>query len=260
MKKVRKYGDGPYRVAVVHGGPGALGGLAPLAREIARYRGVLEPIQTGDSVNGQVEELQEVLNSNAEVPAILVGFSWGALLSVITAARYPELVVKLVLVGSAVFEPQYAEGITAERLKRLSEQDRITVLELSQNLETGAQEKVSRIFRLFLETDAYEPLPHYENTNSGFDYHIYRQVWSEAEKMRTGGELLKLASGIRCSVVAIHGNHDPHPAEGVREPLSRVLNDFKFVLLEKCGHDPTIEKYARDRFYAILKDEITGSV
>ena len=27
---------------------------------------------------------------------------------------------------------------------------------------------------------------------------------------------------IKCPVVAIHGDYDPHLAEGVREPLSRV--------------------------------------
>lgn len=56
--------------------------------------------------------------------------------------------------------------------------------------------------------------------------------------------------------MAIHGDYDPHPAEGVRRPLSRVLDDFEFVLLESCGHRPWIERAARDWFYDILRQEL----
>ena len=74
--------------------------------------------------------------------------------------------------------------------------------------------------------------------------------------MRDRIELLALGKEITCPVVAIHGDYDPHPVAGVREPLSRVLRDFTFIILEKCGHEPWIEKYARDEFYEILRREI----
>jgi pimeloyl-ACP methyl ester carboxylesterase len=68
--------------------------------------------------------------------------------------------------------------------------------------------------------------------------------------------LLELAQLVKSPVVAIHGDHDPHPAEGVREPLSQNVNDFRFILLEECGHTPWIESNARDKFYVILKSLI----
>lgn len=256
MENPRKYGRSPHKVAVLHGGPGAAGGMASVAREISRYAGVLEPIQTKDSVNGQVEELREILTYNTELPVILVGFSWGAWLSILTAARYPELAKKLILVGAGPFEQKYAERLTAERINRLNEEDRIKALELAEDLETDAEDKLVRLFNLFHGVDEYEALPAAGESESGFDIHIYRRVWPEAEKMRVGGELLRLAGDIRCPVVAVHGDYDTHPWEGVREPLSRCLKDFRFILLEKCGHDPSIERYARDRFYAILQREI----
>ena len=67
---------------------------------------------------------------------------------------------------------------------------------------------------------------------------------------------MALGELIRCPVLAIHGDHDPHPAEGVQETLSRVIRDFRFVLLEKCGHRPWIEKQAKHKFYQILREEI----
>ncbi|MFH1652023.1 MAG: alpha/beta hydrolase, partial [Chloroflexota bacterium] len=54
----------------------------------------------------------------------------------------------------------------------------------------------------------------------------------------------------------IHGDADPHSAEGVKVPLSRVLPDFRFILLERCGHEPWIERAARDTFYKILRSEV----
>ena len=65
--------------------------------------------------------------------------------------------------------------------------------------------------------------------------------------------LFKTAYGF---IIAIHGDHDPQPAEGVQRPLSRIIKDFRFILLEKCGHKPWVERSARDRFYTILKSEI----
>ena len=67
---------------------------------------------------------------------------------------------------------------------------------------------------------------------------------------------MKASRQVTCPVVAIHGDYDPRLAEGVREPLVRVLNDFRFILLEKCGHEPWVEKFARDEFYDILKNEL----
>lgn len=45
-EKLRTYGQAPFKGAVLHGGPGAPGEMAPVAKELARFCGVLEPLQT----------------------------------------------------------------------------------------------------------------------------------------------------------------------------------------------------------------------
>ena len=67
---------------------------------------------------------------------------------------------------------------------------------------------------------------------------------------------LALGKHITCPVVAIHGDYDTHPAEGVKKPLSTALKDFRFILLENCGHKPWMERKARDTFYKILREEL----
>ncbi|MFA6333645.1 MAG: alpha/beta hydrolase, partial [Methanoregula sp.] len=83
-------------------------------------------------------------------------------------------------------------------------------------------------------------------------YDVFRGVWDEACDLREKAILLQMGKAIKCPVVAIHGDWDPHPAEGVNDPLAKVLPDFQFVLLEKCGHRPWIERTASDAFYKTL--------
>ena len=97
MTNLRKHGKEPFRIAVIHGGPCAPGEMAPVARELSADWGVLEPLQTAASVEGQIEELHGVLNDNADLPVVLVGFSWGAWLGFMLAALYPAFVRKLIL-------------------------------------------------------------------------------------------------------------------------------------------------------------------
>lgn len=73
---------------------------------------------------------------------------------------------------------------------------------------------------------------------------------------RRSGALLGLAQQILCPVVALHGDCDPHPAEGVEKPLSNVLREFRFILLKHCGHTPWIERQACEEFYAALIAEL----
>ncbi len=67
---------------------------------------------------------------------------------------------------------------------------------------------------------------------------------------------MRLGSRIRCPVVAVHGDYDPNPPEGVREPLSWVVEDFRFVLLKNCGHLPWIESEAKEPFFKLLREEL----
>lgn len=122
MENYRLYGSAPYTVAVVHGGPGVAGEMAPVARELARDRGIVEPLQTATSLEGQVEELRMTLASYTAPPVVLMGFSWGAWLSFIVAARYPALVRKLLLVASGPFDERYIAQLHKTRLQRLPTQ------------------------------------------------------------------------------------------------------------------------------------------
>ena len=259
MENPRTYGEAPYRIAVVHGGPGAAGEMAPAARELACTGGVIEPLQTATSVQGQVDELASMLEKFGTVPLTLVGFSWGAWLSVLVTAQYPELVAKVILISSGSFEEKYAARVQYTRLKRFSEKEKAEVDSLLEAMGNPAVTNRNEIFARFgalcSKVDSFDPIDA-SPERIDFRENIYRSVWKEADALRKNGALLDAAKKLSCPVVAIHGDFDPHPAEGVRAPLSAALKDFRFILLKKCGHKPWIERQAREEFYRTLREEV----
>src|SRR5881397_3652262 len=108
--KVRKYGISGPQVVVLHGGPGAPGYMAPVARGLADSFRVFEPLQRGSgpeplTVARHVADLHDLLErrcGNAR-PA-LVGHSWGAMLALAYAAEHPGRAASLVLIGCGTFD------------------------------------------------------------------------------------------------------------------------------------------------------------
>jgi pimeloyl-ACP methyl ester carboxylesterase len=257
MNNLRKYGHKPFNIAVIHGGPGAPGEMAAVARGLSPDMGVLEPLQTANSIQGQVEELKNILEKYGNPPLIVIGFSWGAWLSYILTARYPLLVKKLILIGSGPFEEKYTAKIMETRLNHLNADEREEALTLLVVLNSGdlKGKGFARFGELMNKADSCDPLP-YDSEILPCNPDIYQKVWTEAGKMRSSEELLQLGKKIPCPVVAIHGDYDPHPVAGVQVPLTRVLKDFRFIILERCGHHPWLERQAKGNFYNALRREI----
>ncbi len=259
MKNYRMWGKPPYKVAVIHGGPGAPGSVAPLARELSKDIGVLEPLQTKDSIDGQIEELADVLKKSADIPVVLIGHSWGATLSYMTTARYPALVKKLILVGTPPLEFKDRPDMTPVWLSRLTEEERVEFAALEHFVWDGAKEDKSasmgKLFRLIAKGDSYDMVP---SKDEVLEYQVDMNVsiFRDLDKLGKKVDMIDLVKQVTCPVVAIHGDHDPRPAAAIEKWLSAIIKNFKFVLLEKCGHYPWLEKYARDDFFKVLRREI----
>ncbi len=252
----RLYGRPPYSIALLHGGPGAPGTLAPVARELSTLHGVLEPLQSVDTIAGQVAELHACLQAHAALPVTLTGHSWGAWLAILYVVAHPDRVRKLILVGSGPFTPESAAEIMPTRLSRLSPADRAEADTLFARLAGSADPAtMHRLGEIMAQTDHYDPLPADDTDALPFQPDVHAKVWAEAKELRESGELLRLAAQVGCPVVAIHGDYDPHPAEGVRAPLAGLLHDFRFILLPHCGHEPWREREAKEEFYRVLREE-----
>ena len=258
---VRKYGKAPYRIVLVHGGPGALGELKPVALELSRWYGTVESFQSKNTIDEQVEELKYQIESESDLPVILIGWSWGSWLSYIFTAKYPSLIKKLILISSGPFKASYVPEIKKRRLSHLTYKERKRIDELEQlfnqhNLinkdvlfkEYGSLCKKADTFSSNEEESLVDKISPQMN--------IYNGVWPEAAKLRKTGELIMLGCKIDCEVVAMQGVYDSHPSDGVKIPLARILKNFRFIEISKCGHYPWYEKYAKKQFYELLKNEL----
>ena len=258
----RTYGQSPFISVAVHGGPGAPGSASSLAKGLSAFGGSLEPLQSAASVNEQVEELASQIHSYTKEPITIFGHSWGAWLTYLLAYSHPELVRKAILVASGAFDALYVPQMDQRRLSRLSNEDaaeyRKIVSALQGRTERVSDALLSRLGQLAGKADDYclDPIPDNEDEPVRIDGVQFESIWSEASSLRESGYFMKIAQSITIPVRVIHGAEDPTPVEGVVTPLRANLKNLKWYVLEKCGHQPWKERYARAQFWEIVKAEL----
>ena len=212
--------------------------------------GVIEALQSKYSIAGLVEELYNQTRENSSDKVTLIGHSWGAWLVALFADKYPELVEHIILVGSGPLEDKYVSEIGARRFQNLSEEDGVIFQRLIDNQATD--EDMEKIPNIFEKSDNYCLENREEHKADKTDSEMHNKVWSEAAKLRTNGKLLTSFKNIKSKIYLIQGQVDPHPVKGVTIPLQENGIPCETYVLEKCGHSPFMEKYAKDEFYKVL--------
>lgn len=257
---VRKHGKEPYRIVALHGGPGAAGSAFGLARMISERYGVLEPMQTKSSIAELEEELLAQMEENCSGKVILVGHSWGAWLAGLFAERYPDKVEKIILVGCGPLDDRYVAQIGVRRKENMSPEEAKEFDDILSKLESGSGENdayLQRLGEICDRADGYQEEASLRD-KTDVDGALYEKVWKEAAGLRMSGKLLERFGKISCPIVLIQGIVDPHPADGVIQPLKEKNVHIKSYVLEKCGHNPWREKYARNKFAEVLYSELDG--
>lgn len=166
-------------------------------------------------------------------------------------AYYPQNVEALVLIGTPPFEDKYVPSIMGRRVANLSGNEAIRLKEL---LKSEAEISITEIEELFYKCDNCSPLPNdiVNQHITTVDYKMNQLVWEEAAKMRTNGELYTLISQIKCPLYLIHGECDPHPFEGVVNPLKFNGITYSEYVLPRCGHSPFYDQEWSTKFYSII--------
>lgn len=259
----RTYGNTPYNIVLVHGGPGAVGEMAAVAMKLASDFGVVESLHRALTIHDQIGELLHVINKETTPPVYLIGFSWGAWLSILFTAEYSYLVKKLILIGCGPLEAKYAREIYNTRVNRLDPTDQKKFKTLLDSLVHQHIKEVSSAFdelsHLIEKTDSYDPV---FSSVDKTDIHteVFTSIWKEAEIFRKEGVLLGNLKQINIPIHGIHGDYDPHPAAGIINPLKQFKKDFQYEILKHCGHTPWIERQAQARFYEILQQNISDKM
>ncbi len=257
MLFVREHGTNSPLLITLHGGPGAPGGMLPVARRLAERCYVLEPFQRASggaplTVARHIEDLHELICSRAvDSPPVLLGSSWGAMLALAYAAEHPLSTGPLILVGCGTFDL----NARARMQRVISER---TSAEIRRRLEcvkqlTDADERLAAFADALAPMYSYDPLP---SSVSGerVDGKAHQETWDDMIRLQMEGVYPAAFAKIRVPVLMVHGDYDPHPGRLIRDSLLPHMPQLEYRELERCGHYPWQERHAADVFFALIYD------
>ena len=242
---------GGQTIVAVHGGPGAAGELAPLAESLSKTFYVFEPFQRRSSlaiklsVDDHIQDLHDLIDSLESKP-VLMGFSWGAMLSVAYAAEYPESIAAIVLIGCGTFDKATRDTLNKNLDQRLSPEQKKLMEKWPETDEAFA-----RMGREIMSAYSYElnatAIPEIEADVKGFS-----ETWADMVRLQEEGKYPGSFSAIRRPVVLIQGDSDPHPGKAIRDSLLPHIPHLEYEELRRCGHYPWLERYAKENFLSFV--------
>lgn len=258
MIRVREYGAaGPWVVAV-HGGPGAMGSMAAVARGLADRFRVLEPWQRRSggeplTVARHVADLHEVVQAyGADQRPAIVGHSWGAMLALAYAAAHPDWAGPLVLIGCGTFDPAARARMNETREARMDG----TMLARLAQIEAEVPDPDNRLYalgRLMMAVDSYA-LASSKTGLEECDAAANRETWDDMLRLQAAGVYPAAFAAIQVPVLMVHGAHDPHPGRMIRASLARYLPQLEYHQWAQCGHYPWLERAVGAEFFAVVGD------
>jgi len=254
----RRIGSGP-PVIVLHGGPGAhhdylLPGFDALARghELIYYDqrgGGRSPVGREDPVGWQehVADLEALREHWGLSRMTLAGYSWGGLLAMLYAARYPGRVERLALVSPAPtwraardeYERRFQARTMAPDLQAARQALRASGLR-----ERDPAAHAARIFELAVAGYFHDPARAVQLTPFRVTERTRAEVWESLGDFDLRPELRRL----ELPALVLHGDDDPIPWAAARETAECLHGAFHLV--KDCGHVPYVEAF--DEFVAVV--------
>jgi proline iminopeptidase len=264
---VRMVGQGNPLI-VIHGGPGLnhsylwphLQGLANHhllvfidQRACGNSMAVRDSAQM--SLNLLVEDVEAIRKILGLGKVSILAHSWGAILGVLYASRYPENIRSLILTNSVSLKAgEFDAEINGTLGKRISHEDSTERSRLlsSPEFKAGNIETITEVFKLSFRPSFFDkgyldslglilPADFVEKRKALFflsremsDYNFYND--------------LKL---VKCPVLIIHGEYDAIPID-VSHNIQRLVNNSKLVLIKDAGHFPFVEQ--KKKFISVIDD------
>jgi proline iminopeptidase len=260
-----RYGQaGAPRLLVLHGGPGADHCyLLPQMLHLGEKYDLLFYDQRGGGRSKSdaripitwkthVEDLAAVIEEQGFDPLSIVGYSWGAMLSLlytIEQRENPHLkpASRLALINPAPltseyrrqFEAEFARRQQAPEIQRLRDE-----LAASGLRERDPQAYRQRSFELGVAGYFSDPRNATDLTPFRVIGRVQQSVWESLGDFN----LIDSLSGIRIPSIIIHGRDDPIPLASSRQAASALGTSL--VVLDECGHVPYVEQ--PDKLFAAL--------
>jgi len=255
-------------VVIVHGGPG-LGhdylrdSFTQVSdqfqlifydqRGCGRSANVDQPLASPMDVH--VDDLQSLLQSLQKDKINLVGQSFGALIAIHYALKYPNQVKRLILLEPAAASHTYLAEFQNNIVQRLKKQDLETLAQIAQSdaFKTGQAEAVRDL--VLTRFKAY----YYDSTKTNLNDLKYldstRAVkFLQSQKLMTPYilkyDLYDTLKTIKTPTLIMRGDYDPIPLQGVIR-MHEAIPQSKLHIIKDCGHFAHLE--APEEYFGVLR-------
>ena len=250
----RSYGSGSHTLVLLHGGPGMnFMGVGPDLLPLARTHRLLmydqrgggrsdpDPQAKDQTVSTHVNDLETVRQYFGLETMTLIGHSWGSGLAAFYAAKHPERVERMILIGSmepTSFLSEQRDAVMAEKYPAQEEE----IDRLSQQLEL-AEDPLALCRAMF----AIRQRPYYHDptkmTQKLGDYcdvpadALARQEVIDEATWNSLGEydLRPLLTRLQMPVLVIEGAQTPLALDAHREWAASLAN-ARLWLINEVGH------------------------
>jgi len=235
-------------LVVVHGGPGEshdalrphLDALASEGRRVVYYYqrgGVRSPLAHGSAPGDwrcHVADLDAVRCHFAAGPIDVLGFSWGALLTVLYALEHREHVGRLVLVSPPPMHTGSSERISRDVETARARPEVRAVEDRARHAASDARDPVARARAQFVARVAavlVDPERAWDLTPVDARDDVARAVWNSLG----GYDLRPRLEGLRgIPILVVGGAQDPVTSSTIEETAGGV--GAQLTLLSHCGH------------------------
>ncbi|MGA7161664.1 MAG: alpha/beta fold hydrolase [Bacteroidota bacterium] len=256
-------------IVIVHGGPGMDHSyLLPQMGELAKNYKLIFYDQramgkssadfdtSAMTMNNFVEDLEGIRKAFGIEKMNLMGHSWGGLVSMFYAIKYPDHLQSLILVNTSPASSTLRDLSLAIISAKTVTEDSTAQAQLAQTegfkkRDPGTVAKYFRLlFRPFFHNKGYA-----DSLSLDFDSTYASKslmVWQLARDSTLHSyDLQSKLDTVRCPAIIISGADDI-VAPGTNEQIHEHIRGSQYILLPDCGHFPFIE--ASDIFFPTLRN------
>ncbi len=181
---------------------------------------------------------------------VLLGHSWGTVLALEYAVRYPQRVSRMILMNPAPASADDYKQLRKEWLEtRPDDTVRRKAIAASAAYQEGDPDAVTAYYRIhfkpaFARTEDYEKFMHRLTASfnkegilkaRAVEDQLMKDTWSKPEY-----NLLPELKSLKIPTLVIYSDHDFIPA-GSAEHITHAIPNARMVTLKNCGHFPYLE-------------------